>query len=91
MNRENFEIASKLATEKNFVIENLGLSDFSRIATYHSGKVDLYAKTLDFAEQSDSNDKFKAELISIDEYVREFACRRFETAPENYPTYSHLS
>ena len=34
MDRENFEVTSKIACEKNFIVENFGLGDSNRVVSY---------------------------------------------------------
>ncbi len=65
MSHENFQLASKLAAEKNFVVENFGLGAFRQTMKYVPGG----AGACLVAEQD--NDLPSAQVIKLDEYVHE--------------------
>ena len=67
MDRENFEIASKLASEKDFVLENLGLADESKEISYKHDPQNIGGSFIDHSNRSPA----KTQLTTLDLYVRE--------------------
>ena len=62
MDRENFELAKKVAKEKKFTIENFGLGSWHHKVNYTpNGSLTV----------ADSNGSETAEIITLDSYVRE--------------------
>lgn len=64
MDKENFKVASKVATEKNFVAENLGLGSYKHEMTYTH-------MTNPGASRLDWNGSETATITTLDAYVRE--------------------
>ena len=62
MNKTNFDLATKFAGEKNFVLENLGLGSHEHKARYINAKG---------ASRLDSNGPFTTTITTLDNYVRE--------------------
>ena len=62
MDRANYEKCRARAAESGFVIENMGLSDHSKVEHYQA---------IDTASHIDANGNDKAQFISIDEYVEQ--------------------
>lgn len=62
MNKTNFELASKVAEEKNFVLENLGLGSFKHESRYIDSKA---------ASRLDPNGADTTTITTLDSYVRE--------------------
>ena len=62
MNKTNYERAAKLATEKNFVVENLGLGSLKHTANYTPNGG---------ATQIDMHGSESAQITTIDSYVGE--------------------
>lgn len=65
MDRLNYEIAFKVAEEKNFVVENLGLGSHKHKMTYIHNEQNIGSSKLDF------NGSEIAQIITLDSYVRE--------------------
>ena len=62
MDRENFEITSRVAREKNFVVENFGLGDSNR---------DIFYTHSDSGGSQINSGSLKTRLVTLDSYVRE--------------------
>lgn len=62
MNKTNFDLANKLAAEKNFVLENLGLGSHKHKAQYINAKG---------ASRLDASGKLTTKITTLDDYVRE--------------------
>ena len=66
MDRENFELAKKVAKGKNFVVENFGLGSYNHKMKYtHAPYGNIGASRLD------NNGSEIAQIITLDSYVRE--------------------
>ena len=65
MDRKNFELAKKVAEEKNFVVENFGLGSFRHKVNYSHIDENIGGSRFDSAGNE------VAEIITIDSYVRE--------------------
>ena len=65
MDSENYKIASKLAEKKNFVVENLGLGDENKSASYTHSEYNIGGSFIDDKGNS------KTQLVTLDSYVQE--------------------
>ncbi len=64
MDRENFKLAEKVAREKKFIVENLGLGSYNHKILYtHDVENIGMTKESEFGKET-------AEIITLDEYVR---------------------
>lgn len=76
---DNFKVAQKIAKEKNFVVENRGLSDFDRKSTYSKGGAPVYGAKLNLsAKHADRFKEVSTQLTTIDSYVKEKKIQRVD-------------
>ena len=68
MDQYNYEVSKKLAAEKNFVLENLGLGSYAHEIGYFHDSNSMGASHV-LRGRGDA--ALKAKIVSIDEYVRE--------------------
>ena len=75
MDRDNVEISRKVASEKNFVVENLGLGNSDRTITYSHNDQNLYSSFVINSGASllnlNGSEKREASIIKLDSYVRQ--------------------
>ena len=65
MDSENYKIASEVAKNKNFVVENFGLGDENKSVTYRHAKDNIGGSKISI------NGTLKTQIITLDSYVQE--------------------